>query len=417
MGGTGRGEFPKPVKVSALLLMLAVILVLPGVVALSQRALSSEPASAPGGEEGAAAPAGTPAYPVYLTEFGGDVQVFRKVQGRWTAAFPNLRLEPEDEVRTGKGAFAVIAFGERAEVRLEAQTHVIIGPGGGRTGAAAGLIVKSSSPSPALSVRIGTIWVQVNKSLSRVFDFSVETPTAIAGVRGTVFLVRVAPDGTTTVAVYRGAVEVAAAEGSVLVTGGRGTVVAPGSPPTLPGPVDRLLDQNREAALRWLERRLDTLKRQLEKLEELDDHGKDGNEGKGSEEQESRREQLEETVDELDDLLHSLTDGPALTDGPGGNAPPGEESQGDQPGPPPGHGPDSNAGQGNEQPGNGGDDHEGNGTRGHPPGHGPGRPPDGEPGNDPGNHPGNGDDEGTAGAGDEESSLRGLLAGLGSPLP
>lgn len=412
MGGTDRGEFLKPVKVSALLLMLAVILVLPGVVVLSQRALSSEPASAPGGEEGAAGPAGTP---VYLTEFGGDVQVFRKVQGRWVAAFPNLRLEPEDEVRTGKGSFAVIAFGERAEVRLEAQTHVIIGPGGGRTGATAGLIVKSSSPSPALSIRIGTIWVQVNKSLSRVFDFSVETPTAIAGVRGTVFLVRVAPDGTTTVAVYRGAVEVAAAEGSVLVTGGRGTVVAPGSPPALPGPLDRLLDQNREAALRWLERRLDALKRQLEKLEELDDRGKDGNEGKGSEKQEDRRKQLEETVDELNDLLHSLTDGP--TDGPGDNAPSDEGSQGDRPGPPPGHGPDSNAGQGNDQPGNGGDDHEGNGTRGHPPERGSGRPPDAGPGNDPGDHNGDGEDEGTAVAGDEESSLQGLLAGFGLPLP
>ena len=72
----------------------------------------------------------------------------------------------------------------------------------------------------------GRIWIRLRKALSGRSKFEVETPTVVAAVRGTVFGVVVAEDGTSTVEVYDGHVTVAGVDGATAtVTGGGHTTV------------------------------------------------------------------------------------------------------------------------------------------------------------------------------------------------
>ena len=55
---------------------------------------------------------------------------------------------------------------------------------------------------------VGQIWIRILKALSQQSKFEVRTPTATAGVRGTIFSVKVTSDGDTQISVYDGSVSV-----------------------------------------------------------------------------------------------------------------------------------------------------------------------------------------------------------------
>ncbi|WP_324715398.1 FecR family protein [Carboxydochorda subterranea] len=59
----------------------------------------------------------------------------------------------------------------------------------------------------AAYLKIGSLWAEVSAAFGRIWRFEVETPTAVAGVRGTLFRLQVLPDGTTRLFVHSGAVE------------------------------------------------------------------------------------------------------------------------------------------------------------------------------------------------------------------
>lgn len=74
---------------------------------------------------------------------------------------------------------------------------------------------------------VGTIWVRVMELLGERSKFEINTPTATAGVRGTVFSVSVGANDETSVSVYEGAVEVVDASHGTAVTAAAGqTAVA-----------------------------------------------------------------------------------------------------------------------------------------------------------------------------------------------
>lgn len=61
--------------------------------------------------------------------------------------------------------------------------------------------------SASVKVWIGRLWARVSTSIAGEKNFEVTTPNAVAGVRGTRFLVDVSPTGETSVTVEEGAVE------------------------------------------------------------------------------------------------------------------------------------------------------------------------------------------------------------------
>jgi len=78
--------------------------------------------------------------------------------------------------------------------------------------------VASGVQEATFRLDVGKIWVRVLKMLSQQDKFEINTPTATAGVRGTVFAVQVAADGSTVVSVFEGQVTLAGEGGNVEVT-------------------------------------------------------------------------------------------------------------------------------------------------------------------------------------------------------
>jgi len=71
-----------------------------------------------------------------------------------------------------------------------------------------------------LRVDEGTLWIRLRKSLRGKSKFEVETPTAVAAVRGTIFKVAVAADGTSRISVWEGAVSVTGESTEEITVGG-----------------------------------------------------------------------------------------------------------------------------------------------------------------------------------------------------
>ncbi|MCK4323595.1 MAG: FecR domain-containing protein [Armatimonadetes bacterium] len=77
--------------------------------------------------------------------------------------------------------------------------------------------VNRGAEQAAFRLDIGKIWIRVLRVLSQQDKFLINTPTATAGVRGTMFAVEVAADGATEISVYEGQVTVADDSGEVKV--------------------------------------------------------------------------------------------------------------------------------------------------------------------------------------------------------
>ncbi len=77
--------------------------------------------------------------------------------------------------------------------------------------------VHRGAEESAFRLDIGKIWIRVLRVLSQQDKFLINTPTATAGVRGTMFAVAVAADGSTEISVYEGQVTVAGDSGEVKV--------------------------------------------------------------------------------------------------------------------------------------------------------------------------------------------------------
>jgi len=101
-------------------------------------------------------------------------------------------LHPGDSVRTGKDSRAELGFGDGTTVRLGENSRFYI---------------ESADSSRIFKLSWGRFFAKVSK-LTAKSTFQVETPTAVAGVRGTVFRVDIAEDSSSTVAVEEGEVEI-----------------------------------------------------------------------------------------------------------------------------------------------------------------------------------------------------------------
>jgi FecR protein len=81
---------------------------------------------------------------------------------------------------------------------------------------------------------LGVLWASIEANDDEDTAFIVDTPTAVAGVRGTRFMVGVGIDGATRVGVEEGLVIVSSEAGIVDVEGGKDTIVEWNKPPRLP---------------------------------------------------------------------------------------------------------------------------------------------------------------------------------------
>lgn len=132
-----------------------------------------------------------------VTYVTGDVKVQQPGRESWKKAVNEQALRSGDKVKTLDESRGEVAFADGSIIRIDANSNLdIVELGRSKAGQTAQAKVWS-----------GKVWASVNKA-SKKTKFELESPTAVAAVRGTVFRMTVAEDMTTKVAVYAGEVKV-----------------------------------------------------------------------------------------------------------------------------------------------------------------------------------------------------------------
>lgn len=106
--------------------------------------------------------------------------------GSWTSAKNGTILYQSDSVKTGDNSSASIIFFESSIIRLDSNTEVKLEE----------LFQKEGEKSVTIKQDIGRTWNTVSK-MSGIDNYEVQTPTTVASVRGTSFVVLVYSDGGT----------------------------------------------------------------------------------------------------------------------------------------------------------------------------------------------------------------------------
>ena len=154
-----------------------------------------------------------------VSEVTGDVYVRSGSDAEFTALGDEAaHVLAGHSVRTGPDAGVTLNWVDGSRVRLGPQTTIRV--------RAATLNTSSKDTTSLFDLDAGRIWVRVLSALGGKTKFEVRTPTATAGVRGTIFYVEVDESGKTSVAVYEGEVEVEGDAGRETVAGGQQAEVA-----------------------------------------------------------------------------------------------------------------------------------------------------------------------------------------------
>lgn len=144
-------------------------------------------------------------------------QVSTRLHGTeaWSPSTLNQTLQGMDRVRTGPGSRASILYADQTLQRLNEKSEIeIVAPSAGSPG-----ILKLISGQHYFSSR-------TPKDYGRI-----ETPTVTAAIKGTEFMVDVAPDSTVTITMLEGVVEASNDQGKLEVRSGEQAYVEPGKAP------------------------------------------------------------------------------------------------------------------------------------------------------------------------------------------
>ena len=149
----------------------------------------------------------------------GRVEVQRGGTGQFAALAPTGIVAVGDVVRTGNDGSAEFTWADKTRWRLAPNTRLTI--------ARASANSAKKSEISLFKLDAGKVFVRVVKSLTPDSKFEVETPTAVAAVRGTVFSVEVKA-GQTCVETFAGHVKVSSQGREAMVDPGREGVVGAG---------------------------------------------------------------------------------------------------------------------------------------------------------------------------------------------
>ncbi len=145
---------------------------------------------------------------IMLKVVNGVVEVQKQGEETWNLVEEKALLGFDDQIRTNTGAQARLLYSDTSMLKLKEKTMVQIGRG-------------------ELRVRVGEAWVRVIKKGTH---FQVVTPTLIAGVKGTIFDVKVKQKGASSVRTYSGLVAVKAGGEEVILRPGYTTSADGGTP-------------------------------------------------------------------------------------------------------------------------------------------------------------------------------------------
>ena len=156
-----------------------------------------------------------------LSACTGEVQVKTADAANWVGGVVGAVLKDDDAVKTGAEGEASITFFDGSVIELRANTQIEISE-----------LKQGKTKSIKLKQEIGETWSKVEKLTDMALRYEIETPVAVAAVRGSEMIVTVATDGTTTVQNLEGQISVTAQGVEVEIPVGQTSTVEPGQPPS-----------------------------------------------------------------------------------------------------------------------------------------------------------------------------------------
>lgn len=175
---------------------------------------------------------GWAAAPAELVAAQGRADVRPPGAADWLPAKARQELPAQTVVRTGDASWASLVFADQSQIKLAANSVFHVRE-----------VAAETTGKTVLELRKGKAWGQAKTPPGTL---SVRTPTANAGIQGTDWVIEVADDGATTLAVLSGAIDLSNEHGSVRVGRHEEAVARPGA-----APVKRPL-VNPRARTQWL---------------------------------------------------------------------------------------------------------------------------------------------------------------------
>jgi hypothetical protein len=147
----------------------------------------------------------------------GTVQV-KSADGSWTSAENGMDLYESYSVKTGHNSSASIVLFKTSIVRLDSDTEVTLKE-----------LIREEETKVTIQQDSGRTWNTVSK-ISGIDNYEVQTPTTVASVRGTAFVVIVQENGSTYYGVHHGILNVSSisknvVQGSIDVSGNESVFV------------------------------------------------------------------------------------------------------------------------------------------------------------------------------------------------
>ncbi|MBW1775194.1 MAG: FecR domain-containing protein [Deltaproteobacteria bacterium] len=139
-------------------------------------------------------------YSATLVAFEGEVSIQKQDEEIWLPVEVNIPLEEGDRIKTGKDSQVEILMDDGSMVKLEENSEITI-----RELAAD---YQTRSITSSLFLWFGRVLSNVTKFTSKNSRFRISTPTLVAGVRGTEFIVETTDSQLTEVGVFDGEVTV-----------------------------------------------------------------------------------------------------------------------------------------------------------------------------------------------------------------
>ncbi|RBW51414.1 FecR domain-containing protein [Marinobacter sp. F3R11] len=161
--------------------------------------------------------------PARASSVSGNVQLISGIDGRKKRLTKDTLIRVGDEVLSGTGA-ATITLADGSEVRLSPDSRLIFNR--------LTQYGKSGMVDTRLRLSRGEVHTRVKPVISGGARFEIETPSAIAAVRGTAFSLQTGPEGTS-LQVIEGVVDFGAPNQNQRIPAGYSATVSSGSHSTL----------------------------------------------------------------------------------------------------------------------------------------------------------------------------------------
>jgi len=143
------------------------------------------------------------AYAQLIIEYG--IVDVKQLGGPWSSAENGMLLYQSDTIRTAENTSASIILFKSSIIRLDSNTEVTLRE-----------IAKEIETNVSIDQNSGRTWNTVRK-ISGIDNYEVQTPTTVASVRGTSFLVNVTEEGGTSYGVVNGSINVSSKKNGTII--------------------------------------------------------------------------------------------------------------------------------------------------------------------------------------------------------